>query len=86
MVTTAYRSMCRAWLRGEYFMAFSEETKAKAYANAGGKCETCSTSLKNKTWHAHHKTSIASGGSDALSNCKVLCVSCHENTRTYGKH
>ena len=36
-------------------------------------------------WEAHHKTAVASGGSDTLSNCEILCIRCHKNTRTYGK-
>lgn len=36
-------------------------------------------------WKAHHKVAVASGGSDTLSNCEILCISCHKNTRTYGR-
>jgi 5-methylcytosine-specific restriction endonuclease McrA len=36
-------------------------------------------------WHAHHVTAVASGGSDALSNCEALCIPCHESTQTYGR-
>ncbi len=36
-------------------------------------------------WEAHHKTAVASGGSDTLSNCEILCIPCHKNTRTYGR-
>lgn len=36
-------------------------------------------------WEAHHKTAVASGGTDTLSNCEILCIACHKNTRTYGK-
>ena len=36
-------------------------------------------------WEAHHKTAAASGGSDTLSNCEILCIPCHKNTRTYGR-
>ena len=35
-------------------------------------------------WEAHHKTSVASGGSDVLSNCEILCMDCHKKTQTYG--
>ena len=35
-------------------------------------------------WEAHHKVSQASGGSDTLSNCEILCQKCHKETRTYG--
>ena len=78
-------------------MAFSEETKMAAFKRAGGQCECtrmsctihreyrCPTKLVNGRWHAHHKTAVASGGSDALSNCEALCIPCHEQTGTYGR-
>jgi len=31
-------------------------------------------------WEAHHRTSIQSGGTDALSNCEILCWDCHSRT------
>jgi 5-methylcytosine-specific restriction endonuclease McrA len=78
-------------------MAFSEETKQAAYKRAGGRCEcrrlACTVHktvhcgagpLASGDWHAHHKTAVASGGSDALSNCEVLCIPCHKQTQTYG--
>ena len=37
-------------------------------------------------WEAHHVTAVASGGSDTLSNCEILCLDCHKNTRSYGIH
>jgi 5-methylcytosine-specific restriction endonuclease McrA len=67
-------------------MAFSEETKKDALKNAGFKCEKCGKSLSMSTAEAHHKTSVASGGKDILSNCKILCHDCHTNTHTYGAH
>lgn len=76
-------------------MAFSQSVKDSAYQRAGGKCECtmsgcghgtrCNKSL-GSNWHAHHKTAQASGGADTLSNCLAMCIPCHENTRTYGKH
>jgi 5-methylcytosine-specific restriction endonuclease McrA len=77
-------------------MAFSDETKQAALKRAGYQCECarltcnvhssvhCTTKLRTGNWHAHHKTAVASGGSDALSNCQALCIPCHEKTQTYG--
>lgn len=31
-------------------------------------------------WEAHHKVSVDSGGTDALSNCEILCWDCHKRT------
>ena len=72
-------------------MAFSDETKEQAFSKAGGKCEAsgCGKQLVYKnngrdvgkgSWEAHHRTSVASGGSDTVSNCKVLCWDCHKKT------
>jgi len=35
-------------------------------------------------WEAHHRTSQDAGGPDIASNCEILCIDCHEATRTYG--
>lgn len=35
-------------------------------------------------WEAHHIVSQKAGGSDTLSNCKILCCDCHKNTGSYG--
>lgn len=37
-------------------------------------------------WEAHHIVAVSSGGTDALSNCQILCLDCHKNTRSYGSH
>lgn len=37
-------------------------------------------------WEAHHKISVASGGTDTLPNCEIICVACHKGTGSYGKH
>jgi 5-methylcytosine-specific restriction endonuclease McrA len=68
-------------------MAFSESTKELALASAGNQCECargihlhggrCKTTLTKSVAEFHHKTAVASGGSDALSNCEVLCHTCH---------
>jgi 5-methylcytosine-specific restriction protein A len=76
-------------------MAFSRETTDAAWNRAGGKCECtrkicthhtarCNAPLSAGKWHAHHKTAVASGGDDSLSNCEGLCIPCHKNTQTYG--
>lgn len=70
-------------------MDFSDETKHRARHRAGGRCECerkshkhlfgrCSAILALVKVEYHHKTAVASGGSNALSNCEVLCVSCHQ--------
>ena len=74
-------------------MAFSKETKDKAWHRAGGKCQCTRSACSHHTgrcnanlqkWHAHHITSVQAGGGDGLSNCEALCVPCHQNTGSYG--
>jgi 5-methylcytosine-specific restriction protein A len=80
-------------------VAFNETTKQAALRRAGGQCECrrlscsehpatyrCQTRLAAGRFHFHHKTAVASGGDDSLSNCEVLCIPCHERTQTYGAH
>ncbi|MBM4160973.1 MAG: HNH endonuclease [Ignavibacteria bacterium] len=78
-------------------MAVSEETRRALYRRAGGQCEctmgVCSHHVAGKRcphmlgsgWEAHHKTSVAAGGSDALSNLTAMCATCHKNTYSYGR-
>ena len=76
-------------------MAISEKMRQELYQRSGGRCECkmtvcshhragvrCSNLLK-AGWDAHHKTA---GGLDTLSNLIAMCLECHKNTRTYGKH
>lgn len=49
----------------------------------GGRCSTTLTRLGGR-WEAHHKVAVIAGGSDTLSNCEVLCLTCHQLTLTYG--
>ncbi len=68
-------------------MAFSEATKEAALAKAGYRCECarsshahtgrCASSVTKSTSECHHKTAVASGGDDTVSNCEVLCKPCH---------
>ena len=75
-------------------MAFSESVKWEAWKRADGRCEGCGKQLSlwnhNEgewgAWEAHHKTSVAAGGQDTLSNCKILYLECHKKTYTYGSH
>ena len=63
-----------------------ECTRKHSYAvnppHSGGRCPT--TFGRYGNWEAHHIIAIASGGSDSLSNCEVLCHRCHVLTDTYG--
>jgi len=71
-------------------MAFAEDTIRQAWNQAGEKCEgdDCGKNLewglRGIQWEAHHTHSVAAGGHDGVSNCKILCNSCHQKTSTYG--
>lgn len=49
-------------------MGFTDTTVKRAFQKANGKCENCNKRLsyrdRGDTWHAHHKHSQRSGGSD----------------------
>jgi 5-methylcytosine-specific restriction endonuclease McrA len=72
-------------------MAFSEATKMQALARAGSRCECkranhihaarCKVALTKARSEFHHKLSKAKGGGDGLSNCEVLCKTCHALVR-----
>lgn len=71
---------------------FTDFTIQQAFTRAKGRCEKCGTPLSFQSrgvesgygWEAHHVISLASNGSNSLSNCKILCVNCHKKTRSYG--
>jgi hypothetical protein len=76
-------------------MAFPQTVRDQAYYRAGGKCQCtrigaghfhrgqCGAILGNN-WHCHHRTAVASGGDDTLSNAEALCIPRHQATETYG--
>jgi hypothetical protein len=73
-------------------MSISEETKKELFLRAGGQCE-CTMQCSHHTgkrcpqdlrggWEAHRRTA---GGTYELGNLIAMCVTCHKNTRTYGR-
>ena len=78
-------------------MAFSQETKNDAWSRAGGQCECtrafcpdhigrCPRLLIAGEWDANHVRAQAADGGDSLSNCEALCVPCHKDMLSYGRH
>lgn len=81
-------------------MAFPKSVKDAALLRSGGRCECrrkhtydtnpphkggrCPQRIRQGQWEAHHKTALASGGPDTLSNCEALCIRCHHLTGSYG--
>lgn len=80
-------------------MVFPGSVVLEAWRRSGGQCERnrtshghiwrCPTKLSwaargsegTGAWEAHH---INSNGLDTISNCEILCQSCHKATRSYG--
>ncbi len=81
-------------------MAFPEDTINLAWQRSGGRCECkrnthdhngyrCTRILMRANrgrdgtgaWEAHH---ISTTGGDVLSNCEILCWSCHKKTTSFG--
>ncbi|MBI4295039.1 MAG: HNH endonuclease [Chloroflexi bacterium] len=50
----------------------------------GGRCPRPFSQYGGQ-WEAHHITAESVGGSDFLSNCEVLCLTCHQLTQSYGR-
>ena len=38
-----------------------------------------------EAWQAHHWVPQSIGGEDHVTNCRILCVSCHKETESFGK-
>jgi 5-methylcytosine-specific restriction endonuclease McrA len=76
---------------------FSDATKLAALRHAGGKCQCtrkahghlwgqCGAAITPATAEFHHRTAQFVGGGDSVSNCEPLCVRCHRQTASYGRH
>lgn len=59
---------------------FTKKTKLYAFRRAMGRCEECSRLLRPGEIEYHHIIECTMGGTNELSNCRVLCSRpCHEN-------
>ncbi len=60
------------------------ECTRKTHSHSGRCNKTLSWGNRGRSgmgaWEAHHRTSAESGGTDALSNCEILCWDCHSGT------
>ena len=72
-------------------MAFTQTTIDLALVRAGNRCQCMRTSHSHigrcqstRNLQAHHITALTSGGKDILSNCEILCFTCHKQTTTFG--
>ena len=77
-------------------MAFSDSVKQAAWFRSGGRCECwrtshwnhpglgCGAQLVDFGFQYHHRNALSVGGPDTLSNCEVLCLTCHQQTDNWG--
>jgi 5-methylcytosine-specific restriction protein A len=56
---------------------FSKDTKARAFLRSKGKCECGCGKKALSPEYDHYPVPAALGGSNELSNCRVLDVKCH---------
>lgn len=56
---------------------FSNKIKAAAALRANGRCESCGRRLLTGDFHYDHDIADGIGGENSLTNCRVLCRSCH---------
>lgn len=57
---------------------FPKAVKRDAAARSGGKCEGCGKRLGFGDYHYDHDLPDFLGGEPTLSNCRVLCITCHK--------
>jgi hypothetical protein len=81
-------------------MAFSDDVIKQAWNRSGGRCECQRTAHDHSVfrcprkltwanrgregegaWEAHH---VSVAGGDGLSNCQILCWTCHKKTQSFG--
>lgn len=55
---------------------FTDKTKKAAFGRSGGHCETCGSKIVGVAEY-DHAVPCAVGGTNDLSNCRVLCRKCH---------
>lgn len=86
--------------RAHVAIAFAPVVIEAAWERSGGMCECARTSCGHSSrcnkslvrssqgkdsprgWEAHH---VRSTGPAVLSNCQILCRSCHQRSRSYAR-
>ena len=61
---------------------FSAKTKRAAWERANGQCELCKFPIDIGGFHYDHICPDWFSRDDELSNCQLLCVSCHKAKTT----
>lgn len=58
---------------------FSRKTRREAWERCNEQCEQCSAPLGSGRFEYDHRIPDWMGGSNALINCVVLCLRCHDD-------
>lgn len=69
--------------RNPYRLAYKDPEYARnrliRFERARGRCEACGVGpLKSGEWESDHIVDLLDGGTNALSNLAILCLSCHK--------
>src|SRR5215468_9000848 len=60
-------------------MPFSDRVKRQAWERCQHRCEICTAWLISGKFEYDHLKPRWLGGEDILSNCRVLCINCHDD-------
>jgi 5-methylcytosine-specific restriction endonuclease McrA len=69
--------MCRSDVMPPRRQEFPTKVKAQAFRNCNGYCQGCGIKLTIGNVEYDHDTPDGLGGEAKISNCRVLCRTCH---------
>lgn len=68
--------------RNPYRQAYKSQEYAHArqhrFERAHGRCESCGIHLLPGDWECHHVIAIKNGGTNDITNLRILCRPCHK--------
>jgi 5-methylcytosine-specific restriction protein A len=68
--------------RNPYRKAYKSEEYARnrrlKFDRSGGRCELCKVECQPGDWQCDHVVPLSKGGTNDLSNLRILCTSCHQ--------
>ena len=59
--------------------SLTDQQRAKLFLDAGGTCSVCTRKIHaGEEWHDDHIVALMNGGSNDLTNRRVICDWCHK--------